>query len=985
MAVSSSSYDWPEFHQNARLDGDAAHSTLSTSNASALGVRWATDLYAVALDSPVVAFNRGLGETLAYVGTEAGNVLAINVVTGQIVWGQWLGSQVRGTPIVYNGSLYVATDSTPAVYELNTTTGAIGCHLVAPMPIESTPIVVSPPGGVPTLYVGSNDATSISGPVLAMNARNCSLEWKFTAYNQTAGSWTAISYAVDAHGEPLIVFGTADPDSTVYALDAVTGVEVWRYQTYNPGQYDVGAGAAISLPGTNGFADGIVYVPNKYGIMYALDLTTGAPVWSTNFNLIAGATEGARSTPALNGRNLVFGYNGGIFDLNPFPGAVIWRYSDATGTEVLSSPALVGSSVGGVVVAGDVSGHVDVLNFATGALLYQYKTGGYIAGSPAVSNGNLLIDSSDGFLYDFAVGGGNAASPPTTAVTSPTEGSTLANPSGNLTVQGSATDPVGVANVQVAIQSGGLSGPWWDGVLGRWVAGPYANPASLVSPGGTSTPWTMAYPVPSPGGVYRLTAFAVSASGRSDIKGAIVDYTVLASTKGPHIKASPAFIAPGASVTVTGAGFAASETVDFSLNGVVLATATASGSGSVPNTKVAIPTLSAFGLNAINASGLTSRKSASAAITIANSWDQSGYQSGQTNYAPNDPVLDHHVYVGHNTWLYLAWHFDAAVSLNASPAVVNGVAYVEDTSGELFALDVQNGGLLWTWTLASHAPLRGSPAVDSAKQLVFVGAGDGSLDAISTIHGSLVWSASVGASLSAPVFGAGEVYVSSASGTVDAFAESSGVLSWSTSLASSLAAPPSLDTVQHRLVVGEANGDVVELNSTTGTFLWSFTTGGPVNAAATLSGGVVYIGSGDGSVYALTESLGAVLWSYATGAPIRAAGALLTQGTPNGRPEYAVGSGNGNFYLLRVATGLLNFQVNGTSSIVGVGAVKGVVVFETSAGDANATRGYTDLSLWTFRTAEPLVTAPVIVDGTVYIASTDGNLYAFTTFGQPPD
>ena len=64
----SSKYDWPTFHRGAQRWGLAANSTLSAANAGKLGVAWATDLYGAALDSPVVAYDGGLGKTLAYIG-----------------------------------------------------------------------------------------------------------------------------------------------------------------------------------------------------------------------------------------------------------------------------------------------------------------------------------------------------------------------------------------------------------------------------------------------------------------------------------------------------------------------------------------------------------------------------------------------------------------------------------------------------------------------------------------------------------------------------------------------------------------------------------------------------------------------------------------------------------------------------------------------------------------------------------------------------
>src|SRR5262249_59701551 len=85
-ADGSSAYDWPQLHLNPQLGGYAANGTVSTANAAGLGVRWATDLYGAILDSPVIAYDPASGQTLGYVGTDAGHFYAINMATGAILW-----------------------------------------------------------------------------------------------------------------------------------------------------------------------------------------------------------------------------------------------------------------------------------------------------------------------------------------------------------------------------------------------------------------------------------------------------------------------------------------------------------------------------------------------------------------------------------------------------------------------------------------------------------------------------------------------------------------------------------------------------------------------------------------------------------------------------------------------------------------------------------------------------------------------------------
>lgn len=110
----TSAYDWPTFHHGPQRWGLAANSTLSVSNAPSLGVRWATDLYGAALDSPVVAWDGKLGKTIAYIGTEQGNLFAVDVATGRIVWSAWLGGPIRATPVVASGFVWAETWEQPA-------------------------------------------------------------------------------------------------------------------------------------------------------------------------------------------------------------------------------------------------------------------------------------------------------------------------------------------------------------------------------------------------------------------------------------------------------------------------------------------------------------------------------------------------------------------------------------------------------------------------------------------------------------------------------------------------------------------------------------------------------------------------------------------------------------------------------------------------------------------------------------------------------
>lgn len=66
-------------------------------------------------------------------------------------------------------------------------------------------------------------------------------------------------------------------------------------------------------------------------------------------------------------------------------------------------PAL--TYAGGLVVAGAGAG-LEVLDAASGALLYRYVTGGTLEGPPAIEDDQLLVGSADHRVYAFGPAGG---------------------------------------------------------------------------------------------------------------------------------------------------------------------------------------------------------------------------------------------------------------------------------------------------------------------------------------------------------------------------------------------------------------------------------------------------------------------------------------------------------------------------------------------------------------------------------------------------
>jgi outer membrane protein assembly factor BamB len=985
-------YQWPEFHNTSNLDGVSADPTITSTNAPALGVKWMTPIGS-SLASPVVAYDSTLGETLAYVGTSAGYFDAVNAANGQIVWSSPLGTSATSSPLVDGNNVWIAPTGNGRAYKLDASTGAIECSASVSLSILSTPVLATPPGGSPTVYFASLGNGSVNGHVWGFSEADCSQIWSFNNFNtsgQDSGVWDELSYAVSASGEGLLLFGSANPDSSVYALDAVTGLEVWRFQTYQPAgeDWDVGAGITSTAPGVNGFTDGMAYTDGKDGIFYALDLTTGTLVWQYNFGgngpgIVPPVNTDALTAPALNGTTLVFGATGSEWALNAVTGKLLWQYSIGGSDDVNSSAAIVGPQNGRVVVFGSRSGLIRVLGLFSGKLLYSYQTGGEITSSPADVDGNLIIASEDGFLYDIGLGGGNGSTP-TTIVTSPTAGATVTNPDAPLTISGTASAPDGVGAVDVEVQTPAGTGAWVDGTT--LTPGVAVNAATLASPGATSTTWSLSVPTTGSGGTYQVMAEAVGSNGVADTSAEVgtaspdnVTFNVGADASAPVVTLSANRAAPASPLTLTGSGFGVSETVTVTVpvsntNTTTLLTTKTTVTGTINPSKIVVPAAIPFGPTTVTVTGSPSGDVGATQLYISNDSPQLGYSSTRTGVETHDAILTHHQATTRSNMLGLVWTFSAGGATDSTPAISQGVAYLGDSSGDIYAVTVTTGVPVWSTSVP--AGVQSSPAVDGGH--VIFGDDAGAVVSLESTTGASDWSTAVGSMVTtAPAVVGGVVYVTSNDGVLTAINESNGHIKWSKAVASGALTGVAVDPAAGLAFVGDSAGNV-DAYSLSGTPKWSVPTGGPVVATPAVGAGNVYIGSTSGQFFALREPTGATVWTAASSGPITAAANLAAS-------YVVVGSQGGSVSSYDLATGAVLGTEPIGSPVTSIVSTIGITVAGTSHGQLALNRQPTGaVEAWKYSGAAPSYPAPgVLINGEYLVAGSNGQLQAFAIPGNP--
>lgn len=968
-----SATDWPQFADGPAHNSYVPDSGIGSGNAASFGVKWMAHLFSGDLGSPVVAYNAALAKEVVYVGSEHGDVFAVDASNGQQIWSINLGAgnAERDTPAVgSDGSVWIGTNYAPSLYRLDGATGRVTCRVSSPngKAVQGSPMIVKPKGGVETVYWDTLDG-GVNGPLVATNAATCQQIFQDTV---VGGSWTTPSYAVNGAGEPLVIVGTADPTCDEVAYDANTGAQVWKafLAIYNPCTADVGNAGAISAPGNNGFVNGVDYVADDDGTEFALDLNSGKTLWKYDSYPTGFAGKMYQiSSMALDGKTVVYGYYNGVNALNAVTGALQWSWTAPAGVD--TSPAIIGSPGSEVVAATDISGGFRLFSLASGAQLYTYQSSGYFVASPAVYNGTVFITNGNGYLYAFGPNGGNTA-PPTQAVSSPANGAKLANPNGTLTISGTATDASSVSSVEVAVQENGSSGSWYNASTNSWQPAPFRNAATLASPGASTSNWSFQLRIPASGNTYEVFVNAGNASGIFG-SAATSSFTVAPSLSAPTIHTSSFDVAPGASITATGNAFEPGETASFTLFGKVVGTATVGTTGNVPQTTIQVPTNVPFGPTSLTVTGNTTKKSATTEIYVANAWTQFGYGASRTGMEPFDFVINHTEFAGPSV-LSVDWNYSTGAAINTTPAIEDGVAYVGNDAGTLTAITVSSGTKVWSYTVPSGQPIRSSPALDAQKNLVF-GANDGTLYIVSS-GGTLVHTVALAGTLQSPAYDNGNIFITNAAGQVWSIADPAWTTNWTTNAGSQITTPIAVDSLQGLAFIGTASGQVIAVGSASGVTKWSATTGGQINGLA-IVGGQIFAGSADGHVYMYNERTGAVNYT------LSGDGSAVTSLDANGGGP-AWGTAKGGLYEATSKGNVYYNRSYATSPVIGI-AGAGTDEFGAYAiGNLGMLRA-ADGS-WFWQSGAKYTVGPVVLDGVLFQGAQNGNFVSFvpTNYQIPP-
>jgi outer membrane protein assembly factor BamB len=328
--------DAPMFRSDPRHSGIYAGEGLPKLQ----GIKWKFHTDEEVVSSPAIVSG------IVYVGSNDGNMYAVDQEKGSLRWKFKTGARVPSSPAVADGVVYFGSYD-GYFYAVDAATGTLkwkfknagerryaAKHLHGSLPTDEImpdPFDVylsSPSVWKGAVYFGSGD-----GNIYALDANSGALKWRF----QTGDV---------VHASPAVENGklyAGSWDSYFYALDAASGKELWRFKSGE----DADIHNQVGIQSSATVADGVVYFGCRDSNFYAVDADTGKQRWK-------------------------------------FPNHGSW---------VITSPVV---QDGKVYMATSDTALFHVLDAQTGASIYSLKFQWPIFGSPAIAGTTLYLVEQNG-------------------------------------------------------------------------------------------------------------------------------------------------------------------------------------------------------------------------------------------------------------------------------------------------------------------------------------------------------------------------------------------------------------------------------------------------------------------------------------------------------------------------------------------------------------------------------------------------------------
>ncbi len=335
-------------------------------------------------DGPIQFSSPAVVDGTVYIGSNDGNLYALDAETGTKRWDFKTGSFIWSSPTVVNGMVYFGSND-GNLYALDALTGKELWHFKTPYAVKSSPAVAD---GI--IYFGADDYH-----LYALNAATGEEIWRF----RTDGFVMASPAIADG-----IVF--VPSYRYLYALNAENGRLRLSYMT----QREMYSSPAVSSDGTVYFnCDSFLYAikgdarnwPSEYAIrgwwvqFYVFRIAPPPPPLSGHigkFRLSWIRPITTRSSPAVSGDTIYTCASIRMYSINAESGETNWVFP--TSGQIQSSPAIGNNTV----YISSMDGHLYAVDDTNGKRLWDFDTG-VTTSSPTLADGIIYVGSQDGNVY----------------------------------------------------------------------------------------------------------------------------------------------------------------------------------------------------------------------------------------------------------------------------------------------------------------------------------------------------------------------------------------------------------------------------------------------------------------------------------------------------------------------------------------------------------------------------------------------------------
>jgi len=273
----------------------------------------------------------------------------------------------------------------------------------------------------------------------------------------------------------------------------------------------------------------------------------------------------------------------------------------------------------------------------------------------------------------------------------------------------------------------------------------------------------------------------------------------------------------------------------------------------------------------------------------------------------------------------LLWKFSSG-GVASAPAVVSGKAFFGSWNSKFFALDAENGKVIWEIETNKLIHTSSPTVVDG---IVYFGTGGydpilGELYAVNADNGEIIWVENFSYSIDSSVFVDEKMvyFATDEDNTVRAVYRENGTQAWSFKTGNWIYTSSPL-VIENTLYIGSMDGYIYALDAKDGTLKWKYYAGGRIDSTPTAVGKIIYFGSGivngeTWAVHALDTSTGSPIWIQQLDYPVRSSPAISGEKLFVGAGSEAVEKGeNGIFYCMSLHDNLVFWSVPSYGDYVG--------------------------------------------------------------------